>query len=165
MNAVALPNFRMEQQRETNWCWAAVSASVNDFYRGNPVWSQCAIAASCLGRACCFSPEPCDTRYTLEHPLSVVGHLAGHGYGPLTFPEVAGEIDRGAVVCCHIAIDGGGGHFVAIVGYDPVTRDVLVKDPARGDDTLPFDTFVHAYNGTGRWDYTYFTGAYAGGLP
>lgn len=165
MSLVALAGFKMQRQSETNWCWAAISASINAYFGGDPAWSQCRVAGACLGPDCCASPGPCDSPHTLEHPLSVVGHLHRHGYGGLSFDDIASAIDMRTVVCCHISWDGGGGHFVVIVGYDPLNQDLLVLDPARGDDTVPFDSFSRAYNGTGVWDWTYFSSANAGGLP
>lgn len=160
-----LSSFHMQTQLETNWCWAAVSASINQFYQGTIPWSQCQVAAACLGLSCCQYAEPCDSQFTLEHPLAVVGHLERHAPGSLEFHQIMDAVDRDAVVCCHISWYGGGGHFVAIVGYDADNGDVLIQDPARGGETVPFATLANAFNSSGVWDYTYFASADAGGIP
>lgn len=165
MSAVKLAGFTMQRQSEDNWCWAAISASINDYFGGDPAWSQCRVAGACLVLDCCANPGPCDAPHNLEHPLAAVGHLYRHGYGILTFDEIASAIDMHMIVCCHISWSGGGGHFVAIIGYDPHSEDLLVLDPARGDETVPFASFSTAYNGTGEWDWTYFSSANAGAQP
>ena len=33
----------VEQQQQTQWCWAAVSNSVSHFYDAGSAWSQCTI--------------------------------------------------------------------------------------------------------------------------
>lgn len=158
---VQLQGYVRQQQDETNWCWAAVTSSVNHYYLGgNPnFWTQCAIAAKCLGLDCCQFPYACDVPYYLDASLSCTGNLVSAGPGAITFAELMGEIDKQMAVCCHISWNGGGGHFVAIVGYDQNTKDVLVADPFYGVDLVPYDTFVSSYNGMGTWDYTYLTKA------
>jgi hypothetical protein len=101
----------------------------------------------------------------LDVALSFTGNLVSHGPGSITFAKLMGEIDKQAVVCCHISWKGGGGHFVAIVGYDTSTGDVFVADPLYGSDIVPYEIFVTSYNGTGTWDYTYLTKANSGEKP
>jgi len=47
--AAASLNFTMQQQTQTNWCCAAASASVGNYY-GTGSWTQCAVATSALDR-------------------------------------------------------------------------------------------------------------------
>ena len=42
--------FTMQDQKQIDWCWAAVAASVGDFFAGQPTWDQCAIANQQTGR-------------------------------------------------------------------------------------------------------------------
>lgn len=61
-----VPEFRGQFQAAENWCWAAVAASVNDYYlkaagRGDPPTTQCALAdADLIGfePACKDNPSP-----------------------------------------------------------------------------------------------------------
>jgi len=39
-----LLDFSMQQQDQTNWCWAAVAASVVRYYHADTQWTQCRIA-------------------------------------------------------------------------------------------------------------------------
>jgi hypothetical protein len=74
--AGSLAGFVMQVQQKTNWCWAAVSASVAGFFGG--AWTQCAIAsAERHPRNCCANPLPngCDVYWYLDAPLARVGHF------------------------------------------------------------------------------------------
>lgn len=53
--AAASLNFTMQKQTQTNWCWAAVSASVGNYY-GTGSWTQCGVATAALDRNCCNQP-------------------------------------------------------------------------------------------------------------
>lgn len=153
----ALP-FAMQTQQETNWCWAATTSSVSGFFDTNSQWTQCGVASSCLMSSCCTAPGPCNCTHTLDDPLSRTGNLQGPPFfGSDTTNGLQSEIDQGRPVCCFISWAGGGGHFVAISGYNWSTGDVFIEDPLYGRATIPFSTFVSTYRGSGRWDYTYYT--------
>jgi hypothetical protein len=157
----AAPNslgFAMQTQQGSNWCWAATASSVSCFFNPASTWTQCAVADACLQNNCCAAPAPCDVTYSLDVPLSQTGNLQGTPFpGPDTTAGVQAEIKAGRPVCCHISWQGGGGHFVAISGYDAATGDVFVVDPLGTSVSLPFGTFVSSYQGSGGWDYTYNT--------
>lgn len=40
---IAIGNFEIENQQQSNWCWCAVAASVVKYYKRNSFWSQCQI--------------------------------------------------------------------------------------------------------------------------
>lgn len=156
--ATTLP-FVMQSQLQGNWCWAATSSSVSAFFDPSSGWSQCNVASASLGSACCSAPLPCDRPFTLDGPLTVTGNLQGLLAGNDVRASLQAEIDAGRPVCCHISWISGGGHFVALAGYDWSTDDLLVDDPLYGRQTVPYSTFVAAYRGAGSWDYTYYTQA------
>ena len=99
-------------------------------------------------------------KHALEDALDAVKHLAqGPLPNTLDFAAIANEIDGGRPVCCHIAWDPANpddGHFNVIVGYDFSNQDIDVCD-CLGDSTLPYTTFLTAYQGKGSWDITYLT--------
>ena len=151
-------HFVMQTQQENNWCWAATTSSVSNFFNSSSTWTQCAVASKCLGSTCCVAPTPCDKTFTLDGPLGWTGNLQGipvPGNGSQT--DVQTQIDGGNPVCCHISWSGGGGHFVAISGYDWNSGDVFVEDPFYGSHAVPLATFISSYRGSGTWDYTYYT--------
>lgn len=151
--------FTMQRQSQSEWCWAATASSVSAFYNPASTWSECLVASSCLTQPCCTAPAPCNIPYYLNTALTYTGNLnaGGTGAGSATFGAVQTEINGGRPVCCHISWRGGGGHFVALYGYDAATQDVDVGDPLFGDQTMLYVDFVNRYRTTGTWDWTYLT--------
>jgi hypothetical protein len=169
----ARPNplsFSMQPQKQTEWCWAAVAASISSFYNDAQPRSQCELATQFLGVPCCIDPLPSEppppwdgnSSYSLDVPLTVLRHLAGQLIPDvLSFDDIVTQINSGKPICCHIKWDQDaphGGHFNVIVGYDAHTQDVIVRDPyaAYGEKTLPYEAFKSNYHG-GSWDQTYLT--------
>lgn len=157
----------MEQPAPTEWCWAATTAGICTYYaqsRGiGTALSACQVAGNCLYVSCCPEPtdphDPRNREYALQGALDMVGRLADFTQGVLKFDEIAQEIEAGRPICCHIAWDSSNpdnGHFNAIVGYDAGTGDVDICD-CMGNQTLPYQTFLTAYRGSGSWDWTYRT--------
>ena len=154
--------FTMQDQQQTEWCWAATAASVSAYYNVAKVWTQCEVASQCLGMDCCIIPLPPppppywagNRMYTLDFALNVIQHLASGPTGDvLTFSSITDEIKGGRPVCCHISW----GHFNVIVGYyDDSNQDIVVRDPLHGEQTLPYAMFVSSYYG-GAWDDSYLT--------
>ena len=141
-----------------NWCWAATSTSVSHYYDTSSAWTQCAVATSCLApERCCEAAKPCDIPYRLDLALQATANLRRMVSKSLPFEDLVTEIDAGAPVCCHIAWSGGGGHFVAVIGYDSTNEDVDVADPYYGPSTIPVSTFESSYRSSGRWGYSYLT--------
>ncbi|MCW5644782.1 MAG: C39 family peptidase [Rhodoferax sp.] len=152
----------MQAQQETNWCWAANTASVSLFFDQNSRWNQCSVATACLGSSCCSAPGPCNQPFVLDVPLSQTNNLQGSAIAAAdSRADLQAQIDSGAPVCCHISWGGQGGHFVAVSGYDWSTDDVIVDDPLYGPGParVPYNTFVNSYRGSGTWDYSYHTQA------
>lgn len=159
--------FTMQTQQQTEWCWAATSASVDDFYGPAGMKSQCKIVSGVLGGTCCATPGAgsCNQPYYLDIALTWVGHLAQPCIGTAIAlasagagtPSIEDEINAGHPVGCHISWSGGGGHFNAIHGYDTNTQDVDVADPYYSTHTLPYAVFKTKYQSTGSWDASYLT--------
>lgn len=159
--------FNMQEQLQTQWCWAATAASIASFYEDDPMLLQCEVASRCLSMDCCVDPLPRppppdwegNRLYTLSRALTILGHLSEPIVKqPLSFEEIVNEIDAQRPVCCHIQFEDNPGHFNAIVGYDASTQDVIVRDPSPryGDGVYPYESFKLNYHG-GQWDQSYRT--------
>lgn len=142
--------FKMQQQQCDNWCWAAVTSSIEAYYPppgGSQGTPQCQLAMTYTGEPnCCSRPVPCacDKQNNLVTPLSNSGHLQADPIdGPIQPGQIADQIRQGNPICCQVWIGGDSsrGHFLVITGYDAATNDVIAVDPAR-DGT---------YNGTFPW--------------
>lgn len=159
-------NFAMQAQKQTQWCWAAVSASVADYY-GTAGFTQCDLAtwaASTRGVAnanCCKdgSSSDCNKPFTLDTALKHVGHLNAMTDGASTLPKVQSEIDGKHPLGVRVGWTGGGGHFLVIDGYDTTVADpkIALADPFYGPSVVAFNTFPAHYQGGAVWSHSYTT--------
>jgi len=151
-------DFDLWHQEMDNWCWAAVSSAIGNFYAGSVGFHQCDVAAIALGRPCCPSPSLCDEPYFLEDGLGAVGHPATV---TKTIPnyEIQADIDAGRPVAARIQWAAGGGHFVVIEGYSTTVGGQLlyVEDPWSGGHDVMDSEFRTSYQGAGSWSHTYRT--------
>jgi hypothetical protein len=151
----------MQSQLESEWCWAAVSASVDNFY-GGAAWTQCKVVNAELGRAdCCAngSSANCDKPWYLEKALKRVHHFNGLT-GLSSQAAVKTEIDSGHPLGVRTAWSGGGAHFLVVHGYDytnPVQPTLSVADPFYGSSIVDYNLFCTSYQGSGAWTDSYNT--------
>lgn len=150
--------FVVQHQRQTQWCWAAVTSSVAAFYRVLG-WPQCRLVNDRLGQiACCadgVSPT-CNRPFYLDRALDRVQVLGTFTPSALTLAEVRAEIDAGHPIGVRIGWRNGGGHFIVVSGYSD-QNVVDVQDPWFGASAVDYLTFRSRYQGSGRWTHTYRT--------
>ena len=154
--------FPMQTQEQANWCWAAVSVSVAQFYSASTAWSaQCDLASQELGKTCCpaGSNSACDVPWYLDRALQRVGHFNTWGSGPLPLATIRGEIESNRPLGARIGWASGGGHFVVVSGYSTSAAGdfVTVDDPFYAHSTLPLSSFQSSYQGSGSWSHTFWT--------
>jgi hypothetical protein len=152
--------FPIQRQQPSQWCWAAVSASVSRFYVPTSTWTQCRIANQQRGRTdCCGTGAsgPCNQPQVLDNPLRIVGHFNRMTSAQESFQTVENEMVAGRPFCIRVAWAGGGAHFIVASG----TEDdgfVWVSDPGGGTTALvAWNTLRTAYAGSGTWTHSYFT--------
>jgi hypothetical protein len=156
--------FNMQQQTQSNWCWAATSTSVSHFYWFFSTWTQCKVANAELGHTdCCTAPvpSPCNVPWYLDRALTRTNNFVSIS-GPATFAQVRAEIDAGRPVGARVGWSGGGGHFMVIYGYSIVlgVEYLDIDDPIYGKSHITLDEFSHNYQGSGTWTHTYLTKSY-----
>jgi hypothetical protein len=113
--AQKLLKFRIQRQEHSNWCWAAVAASINKYFDPASTLQQCNVAnkisfsfpppppvfppGECSGGCddckCCCHPEQCNRPAELELALKRVHKWRNTLSRALRFDEVQREIDRG----------------------------------------------------------------------
>lgn len=153
----------MPRQQQAKWCWAAVSNAVAHYYNAQCAWTQCSIADGCLGRSdCCGSGGlgPCNTSWRLNLALRLTSHLKAMIASPAGYPILQSEIDGNNPIGCRVGWMQGGGHFLAVFGYDdgagPNGQDMLdVADPIYGKSRYTYNDFRTRYQGTGMWTHSY----------
>ncbi len=160
--AIRALSFQVQRQEKSEWCWAAVSVSVDRFFRPASTHTQCEIASSVLNLQCCNGTQraptdACNTPHTL-HPVLGRFHLlaADPIRKPLAFNRVRTEIDAGRPVCVLIKwLDNQGqltnrGHFIALNGYrvTPAQKQFLsITDPMYGSSEIAFEQFISEKGG------------------
>ncbi len=152
--------FVLEQQHKSNWCWNAVSVSVQRYFDPSSTLTQEKFAVEELGNV----PD-LDQGFYLEDALTALGKLDRRLPGALTFADIQRELMKGLPVCVHVAWYEGHSHYVVISGYrfspagDP---QVMVSDPILPNSNIvvwDYNAFVFAYgptytNGEGYWEDT-----------
>ena len=164
--------LHMQRQVQSEWCWAAVTASVAVFYRPASSWTQCGVADATLGRQdCCTTggadQERCNKPYFLDVALEVIGHFQGMEARVLAFDEILGEIGQGRPVCCRIEWQDRTGHFLSIIDCftGPSGETYLrLADPIFLETQIVLRDFASGYQTGAAWTHSYrTTGAAAGG--
>jgi len=152
--------FTMQTQQQTQWCWAAVSVSVNLYYHATSGQSQCAVASTAMGQTTCCTDggsTQCNQPWFLDLALQLVGDLNAWSGGKAALASVKTEVLACRPFCLRIGWNGGGGHFVAIYGFS--RRLLNIGDPWYGNSVVTYDTFPGAYQGGGTWTDNYTTKA------
>lgn len=150
----------MQQQKENEWCWAAVSTSVALFYVPSAAWTQCAVVNGQLHLTTCCQDggsSACNQPSFLDQALTLVGHLNRDFGGSLTMEQIAAQVDQGKPFGLCIDWTGGGGHFVVVDGYDLAAKTIEIEDPWFGRSTVAYSSFPASYQGGGTWSWTYLT--------
>lgn len=163
--------FHVPEQEQSQWCWAATGLGIATFYNSRTPLTQCQIASSELGLACCHAewPPACDRPWYLDTTLAGLGHYVDLRDGPMPYSDLITEIDAGRPVGVRIGWARGGGHFLAVVGYAQRMnlQQVAVTDPWFRDQPrdVDYDELVRAYrSGEGNaWTHSYLTSRTGGG--
>lgn len=156
--------FPIQKQTEDKWCWAAVSASVDNYFSPADLMQQCTVARDVLNALdCCTNPDSYNTGASLELALQKVGRFKQIFAGPAKFADVCAQLNANLPVGARIAWNQGGAHFVVITGFtvSPSGQQVLsIADPLFRNSTVYYNDFVSAYqaktNGGGKWTHTYY---------
>ena len=161
--------FQIEQQAKDQWCWAAVAASICDFYQDDPVTTQCGLANRFLfpGEDCCQpdASDNCNIPFAIDIVLNQLGHLARSQPGFVDFEDIDREItlNRQPVVVRIMFSDMITAHFLVVIGSvldDSGTQMLKVADPsgAAGNLTsIGYSALKNDYRPGATWDQTYFT--------
>ncbi len=148
----------MQQQTQSNWCWAANGASVGNFYWGNGTYTQCGIANACQSKTtCCSNPSGCNQYGYLDQALQAARSFDSMAGGTASFAVLQGRVDVGQPVGTRVAWNGGGAHFMMVTGYNNNGNTIVIQDPWYGTSTVAYASYPSSYHGGGSWTHTYYT--------
>ena len=156
--------FRIERQKNDEWCWAAVAASIDHFFSAQSTRTQCQIVTEEFGKPCCAEPlgpereVDCDQPSTVHVTLERLGWLAEGPLArpPVPFEVIRSEIDAGRPLCVFIRWRDGGqlsrrGHFFVIAGYQVTARSrfVFIQDPLFAESLSEYEKLASDKPGDG----------------
>lgn len=158
----------MQDQQQTNWCWAATAVSVALFYDAAFAARQCDLANTAFKQTTCCTngaSNACNSGYFGNLALDMVGHLKSVMAHPPAMSDIISEIDAGRPVSMDIQWVGAKGvrHSIVIDGYDatdPAAPTIDIKDPAPENGpscNQDFSTFPANYHGGASWIATFLT--------
>ena len=171
-------DLRMQEQLAPEWCWAAVAASLHDFYAkpGSPT-RQCSVVNTVLtpttrgGADACTVPVPssCNKPWSLTPALDALSVGRDEVAGEALLGDLVAQLAAGRPVCVllswHYTTEhpSGGGHFVVLHGYGPSSggapRFVAIGDPLYGSTVMDLADFPTSYHGGAVWAQTCLTSA------
>ena len=159
LTLVVNTGFDMQQQLESNWCWAGTSTSIAHFYNPASTVTQCQVVNNQLGRSdCCANgaSSACNQPGYLDKALSFVGHL-DHWVGATEpYATVVNEVTAWRPLGIRVAWSGGGAHFIAATGYEQGNL-LIIQDPIYQTSIVNYSTMFGTYQGSGNWTHSYFT--------
>ena len=155
--------FYMQEQKMTNWCWAASSMSTLKFFRREcdalSFQTQCGLVEVIKGAPCADHNQG----NNLNDPLTTVKVLRSHFFKNHSNEKSREDLNGWRPVLARIdwSNSNNEGHFAAIIGMYPQNdvETVVIADPWAGISTTSFKSFSTArlYPSNGIWDYGYYT--------
>jgi hypothetical protein len=144
--------FTVQHQEATNWCWAALAASVG-------ATRQSKVVENNLGATNCdLDPKSsaCNRPFYLDLALQDLPRSIDTK-GPLLLQQVKNQLATNPAVPICVKIDwkNGGAHYVAIVDVTG-TNMLVIEDPKNGHQIpCKYTTFKTNYRRRGTWSETY----------
>lgn len=138
----AQADLKVEVQQQTNWCWAANSKCIFNYYNIKKDKEQCDIVNWSFSKSsCCRSKSSCNQMNNMGPIYRIIANFgelkANHYRGPMSKSELekAHEEKRPYIVGC-MWRGGNGGHVV--VGGAFENGRVTVMDPWRNNGIYTF---------------------------
>jgi Papain-like cysteine protease AvrRpt2 len=169
LRSASVMRFDLQPQKKDNWCWAAVTASLINFFADGDPMQQEQVVRNCL------DPDEVrekgdDLTLVLPKALDEMGLRSMRCNYPISLDEIRKQVQLGLPVAIRIEWKGGGGHFVVITGVLPQHPKgdghtwLRVADPKLTDEkkelTVPLYITYRAltskrYRTNGEWTHTY----------
>ncbi len=138
--------FTMEHQEKQEWCWNAVTVSVEHYFDPHSPLNQEDLAKKELG-------GPFNKPFFIQDALQNLHLLNGTTEASLSFADVKKQLDQNLPVCAHIQWAGSDlSHYVLITGYKVQPGGpnlVYVSDPYLREGNVwiwDYDAFSFAYS-------------------
>ncbi len=150
-------NITMQQQQQTNWCWAASGNTIATWY--GYTYSQNQFCNAAFGRSTNSScPNSQATLGDVQNGLSWVGINPGsYVTGYLRYTTVQTEVNANRPIETRIQWSSGGGHMHVVYGFDTSNNWVYWGDPWPSNTRYNWaDYNYYVSNGTFSWTHSLY---------
>ncbi|MEV7771712.1 papain-like cysteine protease family protein [Kitasatospora sp. NPDC086791] len=150
-------NITMQQQQQTNWCWAASGNTIATWFGYG--YSQNQFCNAAFGRAADSScPNSQATLADVQNGLDRIGINPGsYVTGYLRYGTVQAEVDADRPVETRIQWSSGGGHMHVLYGYDTGNDWVYWGDPWPSNYRYNWaDYWYYVDNDTFSWTHSLY---------
>ncbi|MCA9917510.1 MAG: C39 family peptidase, partial [Anaerolineales bacterium] len=164
-----LPVYVEEQQKQ-NWCWAASTLSVIEFYDPMNQLTQSQIVTKKYGTEADqgawmndylkdYYPHHLDHSYFLKDRADLgKGTFISKEDQELDCDFLRKQINNGNPMGLDIQWANGGGHAVMLTGIQPRTGELIINDPWSGLVFITYEDFVNGkYLTNGSWNAVFTT--------
>ncbi|WP_371498839.1 C39 family peptidase [Kitasatospora sp. NBC_00374] len=150
-------DITMQQQQQTNWCWAGSGNTVAAYFGHNYSQNQFCNAAfnRSINSTC---PNNQATLGNVQTALNWIGINPGsYVTGYLRYTTVQSEIDADRPVETRIQWSSGGGHMQLIYGYDTADNWVYWGDPWPSSSRYNWaDYWYYVSNNSFSWTHSLY---------
>ncbi|WP_052709118.1 papain-like cysteine protease family protein [Streptomyces sp. NRRL S-495] len=150
-------NITMQQQQQTNWCWAASGNTIATWY--GYTYSQNQFCNAAFGRSTNSGcPNSQATLGDVQNGLSWVGINPGsYVTGYLRYSTVQTEVNANRPIETRIQWSSGGGHMHVVYGFDTSNNWVYWGDPWPSNTRYNWaDYNYYVSNGTFSWTHSLY---------
>ncbi|MFF4379253.1 papain-like cysteine protease family protein [Kitasatospora sp. NPDC001547] len=150
-------NITMQQQQQTNWCWAASGNTIATWFGYN--YSQNQFCNAAFGRSANSScPNNQATLGDVQNGLDWVGINPGsYVNGYLNYSTVQSEVNANRPIETRIQWSSGGGHMHVLYGYDTGNNWVYWGDPWPSNYRYNWaDYWYYVNNNTFSWTHSLY---------
>ena len=169
VRSVTLKRFRVQRQEQTQWCWAAVTASLMSLLDPNNQTQSSVVHES-------LTSDDLNRPQDLTEIARKLGLAVKYTSRQLALYELRDGINQGLPIPLQInwrKADGelGAGHYVVLTGIGPDVSDegqtlIKIEDPSKGELQMTFAELKDDYPGaankhlyaqahSGVWTYTH----------
>lgn len=143
-----------QAQQMGNWCWAVTGLITSQALGAGDRMSQNDFCKAGLGVNYYYTcPNRTGQMYNVQRGMRAAGvSNTGRAGRTVSFDTIARNIDSGAPIPAGYFWTSGGGHMVAIIGYDSSSQEIMIHDSLRGNRRLVwgrYNDFVS--NRSWRW--------------
>ncbi|MCX5211045.1 hypothetical protein OG689_17385 [Kitasatospora sp. NBC_00240] len=150
-------NITMQQQQNTNWCWAASGNTIATWFGYS--YSQNQFCNAAFGRPINSScPNSQATLGDVQNGLSWIGINPGsYVTGYLRYSTVQTEVNANRPVETRIQWSSGGGHMHVLYGFDTASNWVYWGDPWPSNNRYNWaDYSYYVSNGSFSWTHSLY---------